>query len=105
MQPTLNMPRSNAEISLEPNDDLDRRAVDEENGLKQTGSRDVALQLVDVDTASDFTPAEDRSTLRRIDAVLMPVMFLSFALQYVDKACLTGAALFGILPDLGLVQM
>ena len=61
-------------------------------------SHDVATQLVDVVIAGDITPEEERNTLRRIDYVLMPVMFISFALQYMDKSCLTGAALFGILP-------
>ncbi len=68
-------------------------------------SRDVALELVDTVVAGDFTPEEERSTARRIDMVLMPTMFVTFALQYMDKACLTGSALFGILIDLHLVQM
>ncbi len=79
--------------------------TDEDHKLKHTGSKDVALQLVDTLVASEFSAQEDRSTLRRIDAVLMPVMFISFALQFMDKACLTGAALFGILQDLKLVQL
>lgn len=78
---------------------------DQKHDLKQHGSRDVALELVDTLVASGFTTLEDRSTLRRIDMVLVPVMFLSFALQYIDKAILTGAALYGILTDLHLVQM
>jgi hypothetical protein len=77
----------------------------QKEGVEQLSSRDVALQLVDTLRASDVTPEEDHGTLRRIDAVLVPVMFLSFALQYMDKACLTGAALFGILTDLRLFQM
>lgn len=68
-------------------------------------SRDVAAQLVDTVVAGDITPEEERSVLRRIDCVLMPVMFVSFALQYMDKSCLTGAALFGILTDLDLVKL
>ena len=73
--------------------------------LMHHGSRDVALELVDTLVTSEFTREEERSVLRRIDAVLVPVMFLSFALQYMDKACLTGAALFGILTELDLLQM
>lgn len=68
-------------------------------------SRDVAVQLVDTDVAGDITSEEERSALRRIDCVLMPIMFISFALQYMDKSCLTGAALFGILTDLDLVKL
>ena len=68
-------------------------------------SQDVATKLVDMVIAGDITPEEERSALRRIDYVLMPAMFVSFALQYMDKACLTGAALFGILTDLDLVKL
>ena len=78
---------------------------DQKHSIKHHSSRDVALELVDTLVASNFTKQEERSTLRHIDAVLVPVMFLSFALQYMDKACLTGAALFGILTDLNLLQM
>ena len=68
-------------------------------------SRDVATQLVDTLVAGDITPEEERSALRRIDFVLMPVMFISFALQYMDKSCLSGGILFGILTDLDLEKM
>lgn len=78
---------------------------DLKQGVQQHASRDIALELVDTLTAGEFTAKEERSTLRRIDGVLVPIMFISFALQYMDKSCLTGAALFGILPDLDLLQM
>lgn len=73
--------------------------------FKLQPSQDVATQLVDTAVAGDITPEEERSALRRIDCVLMPVMFISFALQYMDKSSLTAAALFGILTDLHLVEM
>ncbi|KAJ6441352.1 MFS general substrate transporter [Purpureocillium lavendulum] len=68
-------------------------------------THDVALQLVDTLVAGDVTPEEASQTLRRIDYVMMPVMFITYALQYMDKACLTGSALFGILTDLELIQL
>jgi hypothetical protein len=67
-------------------------------------SRDVATQLVDGVVAGNITPEEERKCLRRIDLILLPVMFMSFAFQYMDKACLTGAALFGIITDLHLAS-
>jgi hypothetical protein len=76
-----------------------------EKDYTQHPSHDVATQLVDTVVAGDITHEEDKSALRRIDCVLMPVMFVSFALQYMDKSCLTGAALFGILTDLDLVKL
>lgn len=68
-------------------------------------SQDVAAQFVaDGDSGVTLTPELEKKCLRRIDWVLMPVMAISFGLQYMDKACLTGAALFGIIPDLKLFE-
>ena len=75
------------------------------NQERPIGSHDVAMQLVDNYVRQSITPQQDRACLRRIDLVFMPVMFLSFAVQYLDKACLTGAALLGIVEDLDLVKM
>jgi hypothetical protein len=66
-----------------------------------------------IDSAAEFvgddntvlTEEQERQCLRRVDLVLMPVMFITMALQYMDKACLTGAAMFGILTDLDLLQI
>ncbi|KAL4887249.1 major facilitator superfamily domain-containing protein [Aspergillus karnatakaensis] len=58
-----------------------------------------------VGDSQQYTPEQERQCLRRVDLVLMPVMFVTMALQYMDKACLTGAAMFGILTDLDLVQL
>lgn len=68
-------------------------------------SRDIAAQLVDGVIAGAITPEQEKVVLRRIDCALMPVMFVAMTFQYMDKACLTGAALFDILTDLKLVEM
>merc|ERR1711939_1301497 len=60
------------------------------------GSGDIAAQLVDTAIAADISPEEEKAVLRRVDMFLVPVMFLSFAFQYLDKACLT---------DLDLLQI
>ena len=66
-------------------------------------SGDIATHLVDADFSNvTVTPELNRKCLRRIDLMLMPIMFISFGLQYMDKTCLTGAALFGIVEDLDL---
>jgi hypothetical protein len=75
------------------------------NNKEVTNSGDIANQLVGRYIEGNITPQLDKQCLRRIDLVLMPVMFLSFALQYLDKACLTAAALFGILEDLDLLKL
>jgi hypothetical protein len=55
------------------------------NDVKDFGSGDVATQLVDVYTAVNINPEQSKQCLRRIDLVLLPVMFISFALQYLDR--------------------
>lgn len=89
----------------ESKDDVQTAHAESLQGEKLGNYGDIAGQLVDVNHQSQVSVGEDRRCLRRIDFVLMPVMFISFALQYMDKACLTSAALFGILPDLQLFQM
>jgi hypothetical protein len=49
-----------------------------------------------------LTPELDLKCRRHIDFFLLPVMFISFGLFFMDKQCLTGAALFGIIQDLDL---
>ena len=79
--------------------------VERNNQKQPIDSGDIATKLVDNYTHDSITSQQDRECLRRIDLVLMPVMFISFARQYLDKACLTGAALYGILVDLDLVKL
>lgn len=66
---------------------------------------DIALNFTLENEPVTLTPEDDRQCLRRVDMVMMPLMFLSFGLQYMDKACLTGAALFGIIEDLNLFDI
>ncbi|GAA5942843.1 uncharacterized protein JCM15063_002810 [Sporobolomyces koalae] len=45
---------------------------------------------------------EERRVVRKIDWLLMPLLTISFGLQYYDKAVLGSASIFGIIKDLGL---
>ena len=92
-------------MNQESKDDEQEAHLETLNNDKVLGFGDVATQLVDVNTPGNITLEQDKQCLRRIDLVLMPVMFISFALQYLDKVCLTSAALFGILQDLDLYTM
>jgi hypothetical protein len=44
----------------------------------------------------------DCHLLRKIDFFLMPLLIITFMLQYVDKVILNGASQFGIIEDLDL---
>ncbi|GAA6019306.1 hypothetical protein JCM10207_001255 [Rhodosporidiobolus poonsookiae] len=47
------------------------------------------------------TLAEKR-VVRKLDCILMPVLLISFGLQYLDKAVMGSAAVFGLIKDLDL---
>ncbi|WWD22657.1 hypothetical protein CI109_107150 [Kwoniella shandongensis] len=46
----------------------------------------------------------ERRVVRKIDAILLPIMLVTYGLQYYDKAVLGTAAVYGILKDLHLTQ-
>ncbi|KAI1758511.1 MFS general substrate transporter [Hypoxylon sp. FL1150] len=50
-----------------------------------------------------FTPADSARVLRRIDAVMLPLMLAVYFLQGLDKTTLAYASVFGLLDDTGLV--
>lgn len=49
-----------------------------------------------------WTAAEEDALVRQIDWRIMPVLCVTYALQWYDKAMLSQAALFGLIEDLGL---
>lgn len=49
-----------------------------------------------------WTALEERYVLRTLDWRLMPILCITYGLQYYDKAMLSQAALFGLIPDLEL---
>lgn len=63
---------------------------------------EAAKVLNTYDGSPDWTDAEERKLPRKLDWKLMPVLCLTYGLQYYDKAMLSQAALFGLIPDLDL---
>jgi MFS family permease len=49
-----------------------------------------------------WTPAEEKLVVRKIDRRLLPLLVLTYGLQYYDKAMLSQAAIFGLRTDLAL---
>ncbi|WWC66764.1 uncharacterized protein I206_100669 [Kwoniella pini CBS 10737] len=49
-----------------------------------------------------YTDESNRKLLRRIDMYLMPMMCISYCIQYIDKSALAYAAVFGVKADLKL---
>ncbi|KAI1848034.1 hypothetical protein JX265_002038 [Neoarthrinium moseri] len=82
--------------------------VDNTENLKHsrtvdTVHNDEALRvLANYDGEQHWEEAEEKKLRRKIDWRLMPVLCMTYGLQYYDKAMLSQAALFGLRTDLGL---
>ncbi|KAL6244912.1 hypothetical protein RBB50_008440 [Rhinocladiella similis] len=50
----------------------------------------------------ELSPEEDRAILRRIDLRLMPLLTISYMLQFIDKQTLNFSSIMGIMTDLDL---
>ncbi|ODN73329.1 hypothetical protein, variant [Cryptococcus amylolentus CBS 6039] len=48
--------------------------------------------------------ALEKKVVRKIDAILLPIMLITYGLQYYDKSVLGTAAIYGIIKDLGLSE-
>ena len=55
------------------------------------------------DVEEDLTSAEDKKLLRKIDLCLLPLLTISYMLQFLDKQTLNFASVMGLIKDLDLV--
>ncbi|KAK4149221.1 major facilitator superfamily domain-containing protein [Chaetomidium leptoderma] len=82
-------------------------------------SRDVEASKPEVDTVhtdeamkvlanytgeQTWTGEEEKKLRRKVDWKILPVLCMTYTLQYYDKAMISQAALFGLRADLGLMQ-
>lgn len=49
--------------------------------------------------ADDLPPVDDKRLMRKVDWMLMPLMFASYYLQYSDKTLMSYASIMGIIKD------
>ncbi|KAL4791876.1 major facilitator superfamily domain-containing protein [Aspergillus venezuelensis] len=63
---------------------------------------DVALGFLEDHDAITFTKEEERAVIRKIDWVLMPLMVISYTIQYMDKSVMSQSAVYVLQEDLGL---
>jgi hypothetical protein len=77
-------------------------ALEKANDVDQT--RDIGAKYAQFADETELSLGEQRKYLRRVDMFVMPILFLTFAIQYTDKSILNSAAQFGILKDLNLSQ-
>lgn len=73
----------------------------ETQDLKNISAKDadVALQFVYKTDFSEQTGIDDKKFVRKLDWMLMPLMFMCYYLQYTDKTLLSYAAIMGVIED------
>ncbi|OCF37930.1 allantoate permease [Kwoniella heveanensis BCC8398] len=78
---------------------------DHEHGSERINlDSDVHLDLdLDHMTEEEYAKAE-RKVVRKIDFILLPIMLVTYGLQYYDKNTLSTAILYGMLDDLDLTR-
>jgi hypothetical protein len=79
------------------------------NGLQQEEVETVSINLAGKDRAAQLlqqvdhpihvTQADNARVLRKIDLTILPILLTVYCLQYLDKATLSYASVFGLIKD------
>jgi hypothetical protein len=85
-------------LKLDAETDAGNPVSDMAEGIVQ----DTVLDTVDA-AQSQYTEAEYKKVLRKIDLVLLPLMWLCYGTQQADKTSISTQATFGMREDTGLV--
>ncbi|KAH7024357.1 dipeptide transmembrane transporter [Microdochium trichocladiopsis] len=64
---------------------------------------DIGLRYIAEHGVVEFTPEEERKVRRKIDMYFLPILAITFGLQYLDKVSIGYSAVYDMIPDLGLV--
>ncbi|KAF1924831.1 allantoate permease [Didymella exigua CBS 183.55] len=94
-----------SDIEKHPDAQPELIASGDDNTLKtiDTVHQDEAMHvLATYQGPEEWTEQEEKDVRRRIDLRLMPVLCITYGLQYYDKTMLSQAALFGLRDDLHL---
>ena len=73
-----------------------------ENLSKPARGKDKAAAFLESNQRIALTPAEDKAVLRKIDAVILPILLSVYFLQSLDKTTLSYASVFGLIEDANL---
>ncbi|KAL0256839.1 hypothetical protein SLS55_007648 [Diplodia seriata] len=58
--------------------------------------------IAEVGEVLDYTEEEERAVRRKIDLHLMPLLMITYLIQFLDKSCISYSALWGMRQDVGL---
>lgn len=74
-------------VPTEKHGDLDRNASadDVKNGIIQEGKADAALEFLRAEDTLDVAEIDEKTLVRKIDWMIMPLMWAAYNLQYLDK--------------------
>ncbi|OBA26859.1 MFS general substrate transporter [Hanseniaspora valbyensis NRRL Y-1626] len=68
-----------------------------------SGDVDDAMKYADEIRDFEYTEEEDKKLVRKLDLCLLPIMGLSYSLQFLDKTSIGSAAILGLRTDLKMV--
>lgn len=89
-------------IDLERREDISQDAELSKSSVAASVDDEAAKVLSSYDGPLTWTEDEERSLRRKIDWRLMPILCMTYGLQYYDKAMIGQAALFGLTKELHL---
>jgi hypothetical protein len=80
-------------------------ATHETNGITPVSSTHVDdnYELYKSVRDVEIDPAEAKSVLRKIDERILPILFMTYMLQYLDKNTINFASVYGLQKGTGLV--
>lgn len=83
--------------------DTNTETIEAAHDSTYSGVRDKAGQLLkEAGHSVVVSAAEDKRILRKIDLAILPIILVTYTLQFLDKSTLSYASVFGILEDANL---
>jgi hypothetical protein len=59
--------------------------IETKNEMIATGKADAALEFLRTEDIADITEVDEKALVRKIDWMIMPLMWAAYNLQYLDK--------------------
>lgn len=85
-----------------PGENIHQSRSIEEGEVYDFKPQDVVLDTVNA-AESQYTPADYKRVLRKVDMILLPLMWVCYGTQQADKTSISTQATFGMREDTGLV--
>ncbi|KAK9852465.1 hypothetical protein MYU51_008259 [Penicillium brevicompactum] len=73
--------------------------IETKDGLIATGKVDAALEFLRTEDVAVITEVDEKALVRKIDWMIMPLMWAAYNLQYLDKVLINYASVMGLLSD------